>query len=276
MIDPTSGVRKKVTYNGFTNVHPDAQIGENVTISPFVTIEDDVIIGDDCWIGPNVTIMSGTRIGNGCRIFPGAVLGAIPQDLKFEGEYTTLEIGDYTTIREYCTLNRGTRASGRTVIGSHCLLMAYVHVAHDCVIGDHCILANNVNLAGHITVGDYAVLGGLVAVHQFVHIGRHSMISGGSLVGRDVPPYVKAAREPLSYAGVNRIGLKRRGFSQRDIHAIQDIYRYIFVKNLNLSQAVEAIRTELPDSPFKDEILQFIATSERGLIKGFRRRERAS
>ncbi len=276
MIDPTSGVKQKVTYNGFTNIHPDAHIGENVTISPFVTIEEDVIIGDECWIGPNVTIMRGTRIGNGCRIFPGAVLGAIPQDLKFEGEYSTLEIGHHTTIREFCTLNRGTRASGRTVIGDHCLLMAYVHVAHDCVIGDHCILANNVNLAGHITIGDFSVLGGLVAVHQFVHIGRHAMISGGSLVGRDVPPYVKAAREPLSYAGVNRIGLKRRGFSQRDIHTIQDIYRYLFVRNLNLSQAIAAIQAELPDSPFKQEILQFIDASERGLIKAFRRRERAN
>jgi len=275
VIDPTSSVKKKVAYNGFTNVHPDAQIGENVTISPFVTVEADVVIGDNCWIGPNATIMNGTRIGDNCRIFPGAVLGAIPQDLKFEGEYSTLEIGHHTTIREYCTLNRGTKASGRTVVGDHCLLMAYVHVAHDCVIGNHCILANNVNLAGHITIGDYAILGGLAAVHQFVHIGRHAMISGGSLVGRDVPPFVKAAREPLSYVGVNRIGLKRRGFTQKEIHAIQDIYRYLFVKGYNLTQALELIRTELPDSPFKTEILQFIGESERGLIKGFRRRERA-
>ncbi|MDQ3141609.1 MAG: acyl-ACP--UDP-N-acetylglucosamine O-acyltransferase [Bacteroidota bacterium] len=252
-------------------LHPKAQIGQNVQIESFVTIEEDVIIGDNCWIGPCVTIMNGSRIGNNCKIFPGAVLGAIPQDLKYKGEKSLLEIGNHTIIREYCTLNRGTIASMTTKIGSHCLIMAYVHVAHDCFIGDHVILANNVTLAGHIEIDEFAILGGLTAVHQFVKIGSHVMISGGSLVMKDVPPYVKAAREPLVYEGINSVGLRRRGFSMEQINRIHDIYRYLFIKNTNISLGTKMLETELVDSAEKQFILNFIKNSSRGIMKGYRR-----
>lgn len=251
-------------------VHPDATIGPNVEISPFAYIEADVEIGEGSWIGPHAVLMSGTRLGKGCKVFPGAVLGAIPQDLKFEGEYSLLEVGDNTTIREYCTLNRGTKAAGRTVVGSNCLLMAYVHVAHDCVLGNHCILANNVTLAGHIEVGDWAILGGLVAVHQFVRIGDHVMIGGGSLVRKDVPPFVKAAREPLSYAGVNTIGLQRRGFSDDQMKTIQSVYRLMYVKNNNLRKGISDAETLLEASAERDAVLNFVKRSERGLMRGYR------
>lgn len=252
------------------NIHRNAKIGQNAKIAPFATIEEDVIIGDNCVIGPNACILNGTRMGNHCQVFPGAVVGALPQDLKFEGESSTLEIGDHVTIREYCTINRGTKASFKTAIGDHTLLMAYVHVAHDCVIGHHSILANNVNLAGHITVGHHVVIGGMVAVHQFVKIGDHVMVGGGSLVRKDIPPYVKAAREPLSFVGVNVTGLKRRGFSQEQIHAIQDIYRVLFVRGNNITQAVSIIKETIPPSSDKDLILEFVDQSERGIMRGFR------
>lgn len=251
-------------------VDPKAQIGKNVTISPFAMISGDVVIGDNCWIGPFASIQDGTRMGKNCKIFQGAIVGSIPQDLKFEGEESILEIGDNVIVREYCTLNRGTKAGYRTSIGSDCLLMAYVHVAHDCIIGNHVILANNVTLAGHIEIGDYAVLGGLTAVHQFVKIGKHSMIGGGSLVGKDVPPFVKASRDPLSYAGVNTVGLSRRGFTPEQQQLIADIYRLIFVKGGNISQSVNNITEQFVDSPEKNAILDFISRSERGLMKGFR------
>jgi UDP-N-acetylglucosamine acyltransferase len=255
--------------NGLRNIHPDAKIGENVVIEPFATIGRDVVIGDNTWIGPNACIMDGARIGRNCRIFPGAVVGAIPQDLKFEGEESTLELGDHVTIREYCTLNRGTKANQHTRIGDHSLLMAYVHVAHDCVIGKNCILANNVGLAGHIEVGDWAVIGGFVAVHQFVKIGAHAMVGGGSLVRKDIPPYIKAAREPLSYVGVNSIGLKRRGFSSDQVNDIQDAYRILFVRGYNTRQALSLIE-EMPQTPERGEILDFIRNSPRGLLRGLR------
>ncbi|MBL7830493.1 MAG: acyl-ACP--UDP-N-acetylglucosamine O-acyltransferase [Saprospiraceae bacterium] len=251
-------------------VDPKAKIGKNVTISPFAIISGDVVIGDDCWIGPFASILDGTRMGNNCKIFQGAIVGSIPQDLKFEGEDTILEIGDNTIIREYCTLNRGTKAGYRTAIGKNCLLMAYVHVAHDCIIHDNVILANNVTLAGHIEIGDFAVLGGLTAVHQFVKIGEHSMIGGGSLVGKDVPPFVKASRDPLSYAGVNTVGLGRRGFTSEQQQLIADIYRVIFVKGSNISQSVQNVAEQFPESPIKNKILEFINNSERGLMKGLR------
>lgn len=222
------------THNMNNSIHRNARIGRNVEIGSYVTIEEDVVIGDHCKIGPNAIILNGTRMGSHCSVYPGAVIGAAPQDLKFEGEYSTLEIGNHVTIREYCTINRGTRANFKTSIGDHCLLMAYVHVAHDCEIGHHSILANNVNLAGHIQVGNHVVIGGLVAVHQFVKIGDHVMVGGGSLVRKDIPPFVKAAREPLSFVGVNVTGLKRRGFTQEQIHAIQDIYRMLFVRGYNI------------------------------------------
>ena len=250
-------------------VHPQARIANNVVIEPFATIHKNVEIGEGTWVGSNVTIMEGARIGKNCRIFPGAVISAIPQDLKFDGEETTVEIGDNTTVREFVTINRGTVANFKTVVGCNCLLMAYVHVAHDCVIGDHCILANAVNLAGHITIGDYAIVGGLSAVHQFVNIGAHVMISGGSLIRKDVPPYTKAARDPLSFVGINSIGLRRRGYTSEKITEIQNIYRVIYLKQLNVSQALSYIETELPATPERDEIISFITSSQRGIMKGY-------
>jgi len=257
-----------MNYN-MVSIHPGAKIGLNVSIDPFTMIHDDVEIGDNTWIGSNVTIFPGARIGKNCSIFPGVVISAIPQDLKFEGEKTTVEIGDRTTIREFVTLNRGTKALGKTVVGSDNLLMAYVHVAHDCIVGNHCILANGVTLAGHINIADYAIIGGLSAIHQFVNIGSHVMISGGSLVRKDVPPYVKAAHEPLSYAGINSVGLRRRGFSNDIISEIQNIYRTIFVKGYSYSHALEVVEKEHQPSTEKDVIVNFIKSSSRGIMKGY-------
>jgi UDP-N-acetylglucosamine acyltransferase len=251
-------------------VHPDAKIGKNVTIGPFTTIAADVIIGDDCSIAPHVSIMDGVRMGRNCKIFQGAIVGSTPQDLKYNGEPTNLTIGDNTIVREYATLNIGTIATWNTIIGRNCLIMAYAHVAHDCIIGNNVVLANNVTLAGHIEIGDFARLGGMVAVHQFVKIGQDSFIGGGSLVPRDVPPFVLAARNPIAYAGVNRVGLQRRKFTQEQIETIKDIYRILFVKGLNLSKAIEEIMVEIPDTPERKQILDFIEHSTRSLIKGFR------
>lgn len=250
-------------------VNPQAKVAPNVVIEPFVTIDKNVVIEEGTWIGSNVTIMEGARIGKNCRIFPGAVISAVPQDLKFAGEETIVKIGNNVTIREYVTVNRGTRASYETVIGDNCLLMAYVHIAHDCVIGNNVILANAANLAGHITIDDWAIVGGMVAIHQFVRIGAHCMISGGSLVRKDVPPYTKAAREPLSYVGVNSIGLRRRGFTAEQITNLQDIYRTIYLRGYNVSQAVEIIEAEMPATAERDEILSFITNSSRGIMKGY-------
>lgn len=242
-----------------------AQLGENVVVGAFTTIAADVIIGDHTWIGPNVTIMDGARIGSHCKIFPGAVISAEPQDLKFEGEYSTVEIGDYTTIREFVTINRGTKAFGKTVVGSHTLLMAYVHVAHDCVIGNHCILSNATNLAGHVIVEDYVTFGGMCAAHQFLRIGKFAFIAGGSMLRKDVPPYVIAAN---IYSGINSVGLKRRDFTTEQLHLIQDLYRYIYGNGLNVSQALQKIEEDFPSSSIRDEILAFIRHSERGIIRG--------
>ncbi len=250
-------------------VNPQAKVAKNVVIEPFVTIDKNVEIGEGTWIGPNVTIMEGAKIGKNCKIFPGAVISAPPQDLKYNGEETTVVIGDNTTIREFVTINRGTKANMETVIGSNCLLMAYVHVAHDCVIGNNCILANAATLAGHINIDDWAIIGGLSAVHQFVNIGSHTMISGGSLVRKDVPPFTKSAREPLSYVGINSIGLRRRGFNSEKIKEIQDIYRIIYLKGYNVSQAIDVIEAEMAATPERDEILSFISRSSRGIMKGY-------
>lgn len=250
-------------------VNPQAKIADNVVIEPFVTISKNVEIGEGTWIGPNVTIMEGARIGKNCKIFPGAVISAIPQDLKFHGEDTLTVIGDNCTIRECVTINRGTEASDKTVLGNNCLVMAYVHIAHDCIIGDNVILANAVQLAGHINIGDYAIVGGVSAVHQFVNIGTHAMISGGSLVGKDVPPFSKAAREPLSYVGVNSIGLRRRGFSNEKINEIQEIYRIIYLRGNNNSKATAIIEAEMPATKERDEILSFIRESDRGIMRGY-------
>jgi UDP-N-acetylglucosamine acyltransferase len=250
-------------------VHPDAKIADNVVIEPFVSIDQDVIIGEGTRIGSSVTILPGTRIGKNCRIFPGAVIGAIPQDLKFRGEYSTVEIGDNTTVREYVTINRGTAAKGRTIVGNNCLLMAYVHIAHDCTVGNNVIMVNSSQLAGEVIVDDWAILSGMVAVHQFCHIGSHVMISGGSLVRKDVPPFIKAGREPLSYVGINSIGLRRRNYNNDKIREIQDIYRYIYQKGLNVAQATEIIEAEMPATPERDEILLFVKDSKRGIIRGY-------
>ncbi len=232
-------------------VHPQAKVANNVIIDPFVTIEKNVEIGEGSWIGHHATIMEGARIGKNCRIFPGAVISAIPQDLKFDGEDTTVEIGNNTTIREFVTVNRGTKASYKTVIGNNV------------------ILANAATLAGHIEIHDFAIIGGLAAVHQFVKIGAHSMISGGGMARKDIPPFTKAAREPLSYVGVNSIGLRRRGFSNEQINQIQEIYRIIYLKNYNVSQAINIIEADVPATPERDEILTFVASSTRGIMKGY-------
>ncbi|HEX8376911.1 MAG TPA: acyl-ACP--UDP-N-acetylglucosamine O-acyltransferase [Pedobacter sp.] len=250
-------------------IHPQAKIADNVVIEPFVTIHKNVEIGEGTWIGPNVTIMDGARIGKNCRIFPGAVISGAPQDLKYKGEETTVEIGDNTTIRECVTINRGTKDRWRTKIGNHCLIMAYCHIAHDCEVGDYCIFSNSTTLAGHITVGDYVVLAGMVAIHQFCNVGSHAFVTGGSLVRKDVPPYVKAAREPLSYVGINSVGLRRRGYSSDDINEIQDIYRTLFVKNFNVSAALDIIEAENQPTEIRDEILDFIRNSNRGIMRGF-------
>ena len=250
-------------------VNPQAKLADNVVIEPFVTIHKNVEIGEGTWIGSNVTIMEGARIGKNCRIFPGAVISAIPQDLKFGGEVTTVEIGDNVTIRECVTINRGTNASGKTVVGNNCLIMAYVHIAHDCILGNDVILANAVQLAGHVEIGDSAIIGGLSAVHQFVKIGPHVMVSGGSLVRKDVPPYTKAAREPLSFEGVNSVGLRRRGYTSEKINEIQDIYRLMFIRGYNNSAAIAKIENEMPATKERDEIIQFIRESDRGIMKGY-------
>lgn len=254
-----------------TYIHPDAKLAPNVKIDPFTVIHKNVEIGEGTWIGSNVTIMEGARIGKNCRIFPGAVLSAIPQDLKFMGEDTTVVIGDNTTIREFVTIHRGTKDKWMTKIGNNCLIMAYCHIAHDCIVGNNCIFSNNTTLAGHITVGDHAVLGGMTAVHQFCMIGQHAFVTGGSLVRKDVPPYVKAAREPLAYVGVNSIGLKRRGYSVEKINHILDIYRILFVKGYSTSKALNIIETELPATDERDEIVSFIRESGRGIMKGYSR-----
>jgi len=250
-------------------VHPGAKIAKNVVIEPFTTIDNNVVIGEGTWIGPNVTIMDGARIGKNCNIFPGSVISAVPQDLKFDGEDTTAEIGNNTTIRESVTINRGTSDRMRTKIGKNCLIMAYSHVAHDCVVGNNCIFSNNSTLAGHITIGSHVILAGFVAVHQFCTIGDHAFVAGGSLVRKDVPPFVKAARQPLSYVGINSVGLRRRGFTSEKITEIQTIYRLLFQKKYNTTQATEIIEGEMTASPERDEILNFIQNSQRGIMKGY-------
>lgn len=255
------------------SINPKARIGKNVTIEPFAMIYGDVVIGDNCWIGSNVVIFDGARIGNDCKFFPGAVISAVPQDLKYAGEPTTTEIGNGNIIRECVTINRGTVASGKTAIGDKNLLMAYVHVAHDCIIGSNCILANGVTLAGHIEIEDHAIIGGLSAIHQFVRIGKHVMISGGSLVRKDVPPFTKCAHEPLSYVGVNAVGLRRRGYTNDQINVVQNIYRLLFVQNHSVKKGVEEIESAIASSSEREEVLSFIAKSQRGLMKGYVKEE---
>lgn len=249
------------------HIHPAATIGNNVKIDPFVVIDAGVIIGEGTHIMSHAVIMKNTIVGSCCQIFPGAVLGAIPQDLKFDGEETFVEIGNNTTIRECVTVNRGTKDKWKTRVGSNCLLMAYSHIAHDCILGDNVIIANSVQLAGHVEIGDYAIIGGMAAAIQFSKIGAHTYIAGGTEVIKDVPPYIKAGRTPLSYVGVNSIGLQRRGFTSERINSILEIYRNIYMRGLNTTQATEFIEKELPETEEKTEILKFIRESKRGILK---------
>ena len=254
----------------FSYIHPDAKIGKDVTISPFVTIYEDVVIGDGTYIHPNVTLYPGARIGKNCKIFPGVTVAAVPQDLKFNGEYTTAEIGDNTTLRECGTVHRGTASKGRTVVGNNCLLMAYCHVAHDCELGNNLIISNATQLAGEVVIDDNTVIGGGTLVHQFTHIGSYAMIQGGTPVNKDIPPYVMAARSPISFVGLNIVGLRRRGFTNEQISTLQEIYRRIFNSDSNMTDALNAIEAEIPASPERDYVLSFIRNSSRGVIKGLR------
>jgi UDP-N-acetylglucosamine acyltransferase len=256
-------------YQPLSYIHPGAKIAKNVVVEPFSSIDKDVVIGEGTWIGSNVTIMSGARIGKNVSIFPGSVISAVPQDLKFKGEDTTAVIGDNTTLRECVTINRGTSDRNKTKIGKNCLIMAYSHVAHDCFIGDNCIFSNNSTLAGHVTVGNHVILAGMVAVHQFCSIGNHAFVAGGSLVRKDIPPYVKAAREPISYVGINSVGLRRRGFDNKVIMQIQSIYRTLYQKKYNNTQAVSIMEAEMEATKERDEIIQFIKNSQRGIMKGY-------
>lgn len=251
-----------------SNISTGASLGKNVTVEAFTTIYEDVIIGEGTKIHPNVTIYPGTRIGNNCEIFPGAVIGVTPQDLKFDGEYTTVEIGNNTVIRECVTIHRGTKDRMKTTVGDNCLLMTYVHIAHDCEIGNNVILASYVGLAGHNTIEDYAILEGKVGTQQFIRIGEHSFIAGASLVRKNIPPFVKAAREPIGFAGVNSIGLRRRGYSDEMVKEIEDIYRVLFVQNNTVGKGIEAIKETLPDTDIRKKILDFIADSDKGIMRG--------
>jgi UDP-N-acetylglucosamine acyltransferase len=251
-----------------SSIHPEARLAAGVTVEAFSSVSRDVEIGEGTWIGPNVTIFDGARIGKNCKIFPGAVISAIPQDLKYRGEETLAEIGDGTVIRECVTINKGTSSFGKTVIGKNCLIMAYTHVAHDCRIGNSVILVNSVGLAGEIQIDDYAILSGMVIVHQFVRIGAHTMIQGGTKVGKDVPPFVMAGRDPIRFEGLNLVGLRRRNFPEPLIEKIHEIYRYVYQKGYNTSQALERIENELDGNGERDLIVSFIRDSKRGIIKG--------
>jgi len=250
-------------------VHPDAKIGKDVIIGPFAYIAGNVVIGDGTWVGPNATILDGARIGKNCKVFPGAVISAIPQDLKFKGEESTAEVGDNTTMRECVTINRGTKSRGRTVVGSNCLLMAYVHVAHDCILGNNIILGNGTQLAGEVEIDDFAILSGQVLVHQFERIGMHVMVQGGTKVNKDIPPFIIVAREPITFAGLNIIGLRRRGFNAEKVAEIQEIYRNLYSKGMNVSQAVAFIESNMPQTLDRDLILNFIKGSKRGIVREF-------
>ena len=230
-------------------VSPKAQIGRNVTIDAFAYIDDNVILGDNC------------------HVFPNAVIGCVPQDLKFRGEETWTIIGDNCVLREFVTIHRGTASKGKTVVGNNNLIMAYCHVAHDCILHDNIIMSNATQLAGEVEVDDFAIIGGGTLVHQFSHIGSHCMIQGGSKINKDIPPYVIAAREPIAYCGINSVGLNRRGFTPEQIHTIQETYRLIYQGGMIVSQALERIEAEIPASPERDLILSFVRNSTRGIVR---------
>ena len=257
-----------MSVSALAYVAPEAKLGKDVVVEPFAYIAGDVTIGDGTWIGPHVTIFDGARIGQRCRIFPGATIAAIPQDLKFKGEYSTVEIGDDTTLRECTTVNRGTLAKQITKVGSDCLIMAYAHVAHDCLIHNHVILGNCVQLAGEVEVDDYAILSGGALVHQFTRSGKHVMVQGGTKVNKDVPPYVIAGREPIMFCGLNVVGLRRRLFPAELIQEIQEAYRLLYREGMNISQGVEKIVQEMRPTPELEEIIKFVQLSDRGLLRG--------
>ena len=251
----------------YVDISPEARIGNNVQIDSFTRIHDDVEIGDNCVIHSNVTIFPGARIGDGVTLFPGAVIAGVPQDLKFRGEKTYAYIGNGTSIHECATVNRGTASTGKTIVGENCLIMAYCHVAHDCVLGNRVIMSNASQIAGEVHIDDAAVIGGGSLIHQFCHLGRNIMLQGGALVNKDIPPFVKAAREPISYVGLNTIGMHRNGFSDEDIAAIAEVYRYLYLSDLNVTNAVKQILEMVPQSPFRDEIVDFVNNSQRGVIR---------
>lgn len=253
----------------FVSINPDAKIADDVVIGPFTTIYENVEIGPGCRIANNVTILPGSRLGSNVTVHAGAVVGGIPQDLKFRGEDTLAIVGDGTVLRECVTVNRGTAARGRTVVGRNCLIMAYSHIAHDCTIHDNVIISNASQLAGEVEVDDSAIIGGGSLIHQFCHIGAHIMMQGGALVNKDVPPFVKAAREPLSYTGVNVIGLRRRGYTAEKIAEIEEIYRLIYNSGKNVTEAVEYVAETMPQTAERDLILDFIRNSGRGIIRGY-------
>lgn len=254
-----------------SEIHSNAKIGKNVTIEASSVIDDNVVIGDNTWIASNVRIFSGAKIGSGCKIFPGAVIAAIPQDLKFKGEETFVEIGSDTTIRECVTINRGTAAKGKTVVGNNCLIMAYTHIAHDVIIGNNCVLTNSVQIAGEVEIGDFVGIGGGTMIHQFCKVGKHAFVSGMTPVISDIPPYIKAVGigMPAKYQGINYVGLKRRGFTKQEIDNIHEIYRILYQESMNTSQALDYIEDKFDDSEEKTEIISFIRKSQRGIIKGF-------
>ena len=246
-------------------ISPKAQLHESVEVGPFTIIHDNVIIGE---IHSNVALYPGTIIGKNCEVYPGAVIGVIPQDLKFEGENTTVEIGNNTIIRECVTIHRATKDKWKTSIGNNCLLMTYVHVAHDCQIGNNVILASYTGLSGHVTIDDHVILEGKVAAQQFALIGRHAFIGGASLIRKDIPPFIKAAREPLTFAGVNSVGLRRRGFSDEEIKIIEDVYRIIYIQNSNISKGLQIVKETIPEGALRNEIINFIEKSDKGVIRG--------
>lgn len=249
------------------HIHPGAKLGENCTVEPFVYIEDNVVIGDNCHIMAHSSVLSGTRMGNNNKVFHGAVVGGIPQDLKFVGEDTTLEIGDNNLIRENVTLNRGTASKGKTVIGSNNLFMENCHIGHDSVVGSGCIIGNSTKIAGEVVIADYAILSACVLVHQFSNIGSYVMIQGGSRINKDIPPYIIVGREPAKYCGLNIVGLRRRGFSNETITAIRNAYRNIYESGTIVSKAVEKIKEEINMTPEVEYIVNFIEKiSERGII----------
>lgn len=259
-----------IKIHPLATVSPDAIIGDNVEIGPYAFVDANVKIGNNCKIHPHAIIYEYVTMGDDCEVFPGAVVGAIPQDLKFDGEVTYVQIGNRTTIRECATINRGTKASGKgiTKIGDDVLLMSYVHVAHDCTVGNHCILVSYVGIAGETDVEDWAILGGNTVVHQFSHIGRHAMVGGGSKVNKDIPPYSLCGRDPICYAGINIVGLRRRGFSSEVIRNIKDIYDTIYHQGFNISDGCSKVENGFPQSEERDVILNFIRNSKRGVVRG--------